>query len=344
MKHLVLLFLLSVVLFADEKKLGYDYEISLLLGDSENGFEQNIGRSVAYQVQFQYKDVDFPIKPEVAFVYSQDIPLYVDIQESRTRYGMMTVNGVYDLPYTNLLSPFVKAGGGYVNFSNVANSPDSTPFMDAGAGLKLYITDQWAVKFEALALFGADYFNVLATGGINFAFGQKYAAPPPEKTCEPCEEPKVVNEAQTPVPSATPVDSQTPVVIATPVISQKDVKMFTLENIHFDFGKAQLTDTASQESITTYAQELNKPANINKKLIIVGNTDNLGTRSYNATLSLKRANAVRREFIINQIDPNRITIDGMGEIDPIADNATEEGRKKNRRVTVILKENNGRND
>jgi len=367
MRKVLIPLCVTVSLLAEMQKSEFVHEVSLLIGNSENGYGDNIDSSFASQIQYQYNGLDYAIKPEIAFVYSKNIPIYNNAGDSRTRFSMMTVNGVYDIPYTDFLTPFIKAGAGYVNFAKVANSPESTPFLDAGGGLKLHITDRWEVKLEALSLFGADYFNVLATGGVNYAFGRKYDAPLPEKTDKPFEEHNGLSETQTPVLLTAPVETQAPVVItasedtqslvnakpdvpkahlvvAPPVEPQTDVKVFTLDNIHFASGKSQLSDAASKESIKNYAMELNTPANINKKLIIIGNTDNIGTRSYNATLSLKRANAVRTEFVINKIDPHRITIDGLGEIDPVADNATESGRKKNRRVILILEEKSSGND
>ena len=299
-------------LFANEeqpKKIDYVNEISILFGNSENGFEQNIGRSMAYEMQFQYNGLDFPIKPEIAFVYSQDIPLYTATEESRTRYSMMMVNGVYEIPYSDLMTPYVKGGAGYVSFANVQDSPESTPVLDTGAGVKLHLSDRWALKFEAVAVFGTDHFNLLATGGINFAFGRKYVAPPPEKVCEPC-----------------------PVV--EPVVIIKNEISPSLE-IAFVFAKASVTDL-SKESIREYSKELNSEDNIDKHILIVGYTDSKGTQSLNATLSLRRATSVRDQFIANNIDPKRITIDGHGENAPIASNETAEGREKNRRVVVIV--------
>lgn len=356
MRKTLLLLCITVSLFAETQKSEYAHEVSFLIGNSENGYGDNIDSSFAYQLQYQYNSLDFVIKPEIAIVNSRNIPIYNDTEDSRSSYLMMTMNGIYDIPYTDFLTPFIKAGAGYVQFANVSNSPDNTPFLDAGAGLKLHITDRWEIKLEALSLFGLDYFNILATGGITYAFGPKYDAPSPEKMDEPYEEPQMVPKAQTPVLITVPVETQksaviattkkvqTPPVIAPPVIPQTVSKVFTLNNIHFASGKAQLTDAASKESIKSYAMELNTPENINKKLIIIGNTDNIGTRAYNATLSIKRANAVRTEFVINKIDPNRITIDGLGEIDPVADNLTESGREKNRRVTLIIEEKHTGND
>ena len=76
------------------------------------------------------------------------------------------------------------------------------------------------------------------------------------------------------------------------------------------------------------------------KIEIEGFTDNKGTYIYNKELSLKRANALRTILIKKYtIMPNRIEVIGYGLDNPIADNSTEEGRAKNRRIVVIDKSN-----
>jgi len=313
MKKILLATCLSLSLFAQEDKIEYINEMSLLIGNSENGFSQNVDRSLAYELQFQYNGLDFPIRPEISFVYSQDIPLYNFTADSRTRYITMMGNGVYEIPYSDLLTPYVKAGVGYQSFSDVPDSPPSSLLLDTGVGLKLDLTDRWSLKFEVLGTLDSDHFNILATGGVSFRFGRKYVAPPPEKVCEPCEAPKEVYVPPKPLP------------------------VFGAGTIQFEFAKASLTDT-SKASLVHYSELLNNSENVNSDIVIVGNTDNKGSRAFNATLSIKRANAVRAELIKNDVDPKRITIEGLGEINPIADNETARGRDKNRRVMIILKE------
>lgn len=77
--------------------------------------------------------------------------------------------------------------------------------------------------------------------------------------------------------------------------------------------------------------------------VIEGHTDNVGSADMNKELSLRRAEAVRNYLINNySIDPDRIKAVGYGAERPVADNATAEGRQKNRRIeaaieTVIVK-------
>lgn len=75
------------------------------------------------------------------------------------------------------------------------------------------------------------------------------------------------------------------------------------------------------------------------KITVEGYTDSTGDAAFNQQLSEKRANAVKNEMINNGIDASLITVIGHGENDPIADNATREGRAKNRRVKVSVEGN-----
>jgi len=71
------------------------------------------------------------------------------------------------------------------------------------------------------------------------------------------------------------------------------------------------------------------------KWLIEGHTDNVGSAAINKKLSLKRANAVLNYFVSKGISKSRFTVRGMGADYPVADNSTEDGRAKNRRVVIL---------
>jgi outer membrane protein OmpA-like peptidoglycan-associated protein len=71
-------------------------------------------------------------------------------------------------------------------------------------------------------------------------------------------------------------------------------------------------------------------------LAVEGHTDTTGTADYNMTLSQQRADSVRQFVIAQGLSPDIITSTGLGEANPVADNSTAAGRKKNRRVEIIV--------
>jgi OmpA-OmpF porin, OOP family len=80
---------------------------------------------------------------------------------------------------------------------------------------------------------------------------------------------------------------------------------------------------------------MSKLAGINLEVImVVGHADNVGQTAANQKLSEQRAQAVKNYLVKQGIEPNRIYAEGKGETQPIADNATAEGRTKNRRVEI----------
>lgn len=113
-------------------------------------------------------------------------------------------------------------------------------------------------------------------------------------------------------------------------------KMYTLENVYFDTGKA----TLKKES-TTELNELLEFMTLKKNTVIeiAGHTDNVGSPEDNMVLSQKRAESVMNFLITNGIASSRISAKGYGESTPISTNDTNEGRKSNRRTEVrIIKE------
>ncbi|HWU75576.1 MAG TPA: OmpA family protein [Rhodanobacter sp.] len=103
-------------------------------------------------------------------------------------------------------------------------------------------------------------------------------------------------------------------------------------NIDFDFDKATLRPDATP-IITQLVALLKDDPEL--KLSIEGNTDNIGGHDYNVKLSQERAAAVVAELIKAGIAANRLGSTGNGPDKPVADNATTEGRAKNRRVELV---------
>lgn len=106
-----------------------------------------------------------------------------------------------------------------------------------------------------------------------------------------------------------------------------------LEDLAFASGVAALK-VGDYPSIRELADWL--VANPTAAITLVGHTDASGSLTANTALSQKRAASIRELLIAAYgIAPDRITAEGVGPADPRADNATEEGRLKNRRVEVV---------
>jgi OmpA-OmpF porin, OOP family len=104
--------------------------------------------------------------------------------------------------------------------------------------------------------------------------------------------------------------------------------------INFDTGKAEIKPE-SQGTVAQIAALLNGHEDL--KLSIEGHTDNVGTPAANKTLSEQRAKAVMAAVIKGGVDASRLSAVGWGQEKPIADNRSEDGRAKNRRVEIVKK-------
>ena len=110
----------------------------------------------------------------------------------------------------------------------------------------------------------------------------------------------------------------------------------SLYGIEFEFGKATIKPESYPLLDEVAATLTNHPG---VEVEIQGHTDDIGTDQYNLELSQKRAESVRQYLIdVHMLEPVRLIPIGYGESKPVADNSTEEGRAKNRRVDFVINE------
>ena len=101
--------------------------------------------------------------------------------------------------------------------------------------------------------------------------------------------------------------------------------------IPFLFDRSDLTSQATRKLDTFISAIRQRVSNL---ISVFGHTDSLGTDEYNDGLSEKRANRVRDYLVNSGIPGKEISVKGMGESSPVADNDTRNGRAKNRRVVI----------
>lgn len=110
----------------------------------------------------------------------------------------------------------------------------------------------------------------------------------------------------------------------------------SLYGILFDTGSDKLKESSFTE-VDLIAQYLKK--NKDKKVYVVGHTDNTGSYQNNMELSERRAAALNKVLVSKYgISENRLTAAGVGPLSPESKNTTDEGRQKNRRVEIVLNE------
>jgi OOP family OmpA-OmpF porin len=99
----------------------------------------------------------------------------------------------------------------------------------------------------------------------------------------------------------------------------------------YDFNKSDLKPEG-KATLDKIARDLSK---IKLEVIIaVGNTDSVGTDAYNMALGQRRAQSVKAYLTSKGVDGSRIYTESKGKSNPVASNATEEGRAKNRRTDI----------
>ena len=152
-------------------------------------------------------------------------------------------------------------------------------------------------------------------------------APPPAP-------PAPIAAASAPAPVAAVV--AVPAVAAAATPQTKPMRTVTVGgDAFFDTNKATFRKEAQPE-LEKFSERIRRVTSV-EAVQITGHTDNTGASDYNQKLSEQRAATVKDFLVKNGVDPSKITILGKGQSSPIADNATSEGRAKNRRVEVMVK-------
>ena len=130
---------------------------------------------------------------------------------------------------------------------------------------------------------------------------------------------------------AAPAKAEAPARAEAPAAKPVVLAVIDAVAAQFAFDKADLT-SAHRGILIDVAGKLTGK----EDLEIVGHTDSKGSKAYNQKLSERRAQAVA-DFLRTFGVKNSMSVKGMGEVQPVADNATDAGRAQNRRVEIRTK-------
>jgi outer membrane protein OmpA-like peptidoglycan-associated protein len=117
--------------------------------------------------------------------------------------------------------------------------------------------------------------------------------------------------------------------------ADNQLKLDIPSDVSFDTGRYDIKPNL-RPILDRFATTLNQ--NPVTTVTIIGHTDSTGTDAVNDPLSVNRAASTRDYLVARGVAINRITINGRGSHEPIADNNTAEGRAKNRRVEIFVAE------
>jgi len=255
---------------------------------------------------------------EGAFGYSRSESTITDKNADAWVY---TMEGIYNFMPEKKLVPFLAVGAGGITTRRYpaplyfSRSYDTSFLLDYGGGVQYFVLDRLALRADVrqLIVFDSPRFNYEYTAGLNWYIG---CEKPAMKEC--C--PPVAEEVLPPPPAAEPAPGITKYCI-------------TLD-IKFDIDKSIIRDE--------YRDEVGRVAMFMQKYpsttaVIEGHTDNVASAEYNLGLSQRRAESVVT-YLVEKfgIDRSRLTAKGYGLTRPIADNTTDAGKQKNRRIEAII--------
>ena len=114
--------------------------------------------------------------------------------------------------------------------------------------------------------------------------------------------------------------------------------VLTLSDVLFDFNSAELNPGSDKviDELSSFLDEYPE-----RTILIEGYTDSIGSADYNMKLSLQRADAVRAALVENGVLQNRVGTRAFGEEYPVATNMNEAGRQQNRRVEIVVSDEEG---
>jgi OOP family OmpA-OmpF porin len=227
------------------------------------------------------------------------------------------------------LVPYVAAGYAGLNFDNI--QPRGA--FDYGVGLKWFLSDNLALRgdvrhilYKSGGINDTTFNNFEYTIGAYIPFGgtakavkavEAQAAPAPVPEAAPAPVPEAPLEE---IPAAEPAPGH--------------YKYCITLHIEYDINKADIRPE--------YNDEVAKAGDFLKKYptttaVIEGHTDNVGSPEHNLDLSQKRAESVVNYLVEHfGIERSRLSPKGYGSTRPVADNSTDEGKQKNRRMEAIV--------
>ncbi|RJQ49624.1 MAG: outer membrane beta-barrel domain-containing protein [Nitrospiraceae bacterium] len=307
---------------------------------------QNIDNDLTYGLGIGYSfDENWAAEGNFNYVDTESVsPRGEDVEAYLYR-----LDALYHFMPDSKLVPYVAAGIGAIRVDGGVDDTGTDPLLNYGAGLKYFLTDNMAIRGDVrhLVVDGSSGNeidnNLIYTFGLTYLFGgeKKMAAAPPP----PAPAPQLVVPEVKPAPAPEPMPEPKPEPVAPapapepvtppPPPPAPEAKVIVLDDIHFDFDKATLTDEA--KSLLKQNLQTMKD-NPGMKVRIEGHACAHGPEDYNLRLSDRRANAVKEYLVNGGVSADRLSTISYGETRlampevPTPQNKNSNEAKANRRV------------
>lgn len=306
------------------------------LDASDDTVEYNIGWGITGSVGYAWRN-GFRAEGEMAYRRSSVsnvndwAPAGYPEDGDLSNFSLMG-NVLYDIDTGTIFTPYVGVGIGasVVNADNIGQfypsardiDDSSTEFAYQGiAGVSAKLNRNWALTadYRYFATTDASLDSSAGNDSVdlenashNVVVGVRYT----------------FNQPMAPIAQSAPV----PVVVNAPVAVERP-SMQQAYMVFFDFNKAVLTPEAKR-IIGTAASEFKSGRNV--RLSISGHTDTVGSANYNKKLSVRRAEAVKSEFIAQGVSANEISTIGTGKNDLLIPTADGVREAQNRRAEIVF--------
>jgi OOP family OmpA-OmpF porin len=245
-------------------------------------------------------------------------------------------------PVTSIFRPYVLVGAGAMT-DTIGHVPrDSTEWLaEGGLGVLTGLGSQSGstrLQFRTEAKYRYEFIrntsdipnhpgDVVFGVGLQLMFGAR--TPPPAPVARALPPPPPPEPAPPPPPPPPPPACVAPAGFLVDANCRIIEQTLVVRAVDFEFNSAELTSPARQTLDEVAASLVKQPE---LKVEIHGYTDSTGSAEYNLHLSQKRAESVRSYLISKGVNSAGLTAQGFGKANPIATNATTEGRAQNRRV------------
>ncbi|MGR5297776.1 OmpA family protein [Vibrio mediterranei] len=244
---------------------------------------------------------------------------FVDGAEYRrdANLSAITLAPKFSYPFNDEWAIFGKVGAAYTMYDD----RKSTALM-GGIGLEYDFATAWSGQLEYQRINDAkdDWFNTDVDTfwlGISYSFGNASGAAATAAAASATQE----------------APAEEPPVVEAVVMTKTFEQVSGQEN--FEFNSTQLNENTKSDYDPLIALMQDHP---DSTVTITGYTDSSGPEEVNQRISEERAESIAAYLESQGIDRSRMTVSGMGEANPIADNSTKEGRAQNRRVEITVPE------